>query len=111
MPKIRTSAQKEVSKRLAENWARIRLWLEARQGGPMTVREVAALVGIPKTSVGNLESGQFGTQIDTLVPIAECIGMDVWMLLVPGFDPANPPSISQRVPAPAAKTRPAREIA
>ena len=107
-PKIRTSAQREVSRRLAENWKSIRTWLEAKRGGPMTVREVAALVGIPKTSVGNLESAEFGTQIDTLVPIAEHLGVEVWMLLVPGFDPARPPSLAEDLeatpPRPRART-------
>lgn len=65
----------------------------------MTVRELAQAVGIPKSSVGNLESGMFGTQIDTLVPIAECLGLQVWMLLVENFDPEHPPAIAVKVGA------------
>lgn len=91
--KVRSGDQIEISQRLAANWGRIRSWLEAQHGSAMTVRELALLVGVPKTTIGNIESGLFGTQIDTLVPIAGAIGVDVWQLLVPGFDPRDPPKL------------------
>lgn len=74
--KSRKVPQEAASALIAANWGRICEWLKELHG-PLTIRQLSEKAGIAKTSIGNLESGKFGTQIDTLALIAAKLDFDL----------------------------------
>lgn len=48
---------------------------------------------IDQTTVGRIAKATMPTTVDTLDPLAVALGYEPWQLLVPDFDPANPPKL------------------
>lgn len=95
--KIRTRTQVSLSTVLAENWRR----LHAAKSG-LADRPLADALGIGHGTIARLRAGSHATTIDTLATVAERFGVEPWMLLVPDFDPDNPPALAEAAPAKAA---------
>lgn len=50
---------------------------------------------VKQRTVSHAEAGKVAQQVDTIARIADALGLQPWQLLVPGLDPANPPSVSE----------------
>jgi transcriptional regulator with XRE-family HTH domain len=61
----------------------------------MNKAEFARYCGIQQPVYQRMESGDLMPHIESLNKVANKCGMQVWQLLVPNFDPANPPVLRQ----------------
>lgn len=65
--------------------------LLAASYGPRTQKDLRARAGIAQSTVSRILRGNQGAGIDVVEQIAHAYGLEAWQLMVPGFDPANPP--------------------
>ena len=73
---------------------RIRLY---RKSNGLTLEELAARIHKSKSSVSKYESGDIAVDVETLVEIANALGIDLWQLL--DVDQVhNRPAFPDRVP-------------
>lgn len=47
--------------------------------------------GIDQKTVWRIRKKEQSPTLDKLTSLARCFGLEVWQLLIPGLDPANPP--------------------
>lgn len=81
-------AKKTIAAIVRENVQALRDYPPGAKRGQRTFAEKC---GIGEGTVWRISKGQDGTSVETLRAIAEAHGLQAWQLLVPGFDPANPP--------------------
>ncbi len=58
---------------------------------PLTQEAVGRRSGIPQRTVGRLKNGSSAASLTTLEAIAKGLGVEPWQLLIPDFDPKQPP--------------------
>lgn len=56
-----------------------------------TNNKVGKKAKIPPRTVGRIRNAEVSCSIDTLASIAKVFSVEPWALLVPDYDPANPP--------------------
>lgn len=71
-----------------------------RYGEPLSDRAWYDYLRVPRTTMRHLVEADAGASVDTLALIANRFGLDVWQLLVPGFDPRHPPTLPAVAPIP-----------
>ena len=59
--------------------------------GLSTNHRVADKIKIPARTVGRIRNAETSCQIDTLAKLAKAFDIEPWQLLVPNYDPTNPP--------------------
>lgn len=64
--------------------------MESRPDVGTTIR-LARASKVGNGTIGRIRNGTVACTIDTVQAIAQVFGIDVWQLLVPEFDPRNPP--------------------
>lgn len=56
-----------------------------------TNHKVANKIKIPARTVGRIRNAESSCSIDTLAKLARAFSIEPWHLLIPNYDPANPP--------------------
>lgn len=65
----------------------------AEHACPGNVAGAARAWGVKQRTLAAVIKGERGAGLDTVEEIAKGSGFDVWQLLTPGFDPAQPPKM------------------
>lgn len=66
-----------------------------RESHGLTVNAFAKHCGMKQSVYDRLEKAEVTQHLESLHKIADKCSINVWQLLVPGFDPSNPPLIKQ----------------
>lgn len=68
-----------------------------RLAGDHSDRQWHAHTRLPRSTIRHIEADDTpsGTSIDTVEALAQRFHVEPWQLLVPGFDPANPPKLDR----------------
>jgi len=69
---------------------------EAREQARVTQDQLAAAVGLSRTSITNIERGRQGVQVSTLVNISRTLGKSV-ADLIPDYDMAEAESLPEKL--------------
>ena len=72
---------------LARNLKALMSW----EHGPSSQSELKRRSGVSQATIGRIDRKESDATIDTLALIARAYGLAAWQLLVPEFDPTNPP--------------------
>lgn len=56
-----------------------------------TTHRIGAKAKIPARTVGRIKNAEVSCSVDTLAKIAKVFGIEPWAMLVPNYDPRNPP--------------------
>lgn len=67
-----------------------------------TIKKVVKRGGGSNGTIGRMLQGDTSARIDAVADVAKVFGLEPWQLLVPGLDPAHPPTLEMD-PARAAK--------
>lgn len=68
-------------------------------GKKLGQRAFAELVGIGEGTIWRIDQMQGGTNVETLEAIAAKFDIQAWQLLIPDFDPKNPPMLVPVTPS------------
>ncbi len=82
---------------------------KAKDLAGLTQSEIAALSGVQQRTVGRYLNGEQAISVEILAAIAKAFNLETWQLLVPDFDPSNPPIIRARTKAEAEFERKIRD--
>lgn len=58
-----------------------------------TIKKIVNRGGGSNGTVGRMLQGHTATRIDAVHDVARVFGLEAWQLLVPGLDPAHPPTL------------------
>jgi transcriptional regulator with XRE-family HTH domain len=56
-----------------------------------TNHKVAKKADVPPRTIGRIRNAEVSCSVDTLPKVAKVFGIEPWHLLIPKYDPANPP--------------------
>lgn len=73
-------------------WQAVSALMQHQWGGENLTR-LAREAKIGPGTATRLKEQKTSVGLDTLDKLADCFGVHPWQLLVPGFDPKNPPAI------------------
>jgi transcriptional regulator with XRE-family HTH domain len=71
-----------------ENVEKVLLYRTAKS----TAEVLSLLTGVPASTIARIKHGEASTKLSTAEQIADGLGIELWKLFVPFFDPANEPT-------------------
>ena len=77
------------------------------QSPPASQASLARQTKEHQRTVGRIINGEVAPNLDTAHAIARALRCELWQLLVPNFDPANPPVLALGAPPPQPGVSPA----